>query len=167
LDGALAVKQFLGRHREFSKYSAKTQTQKREGICPDLLRVEELLELLGQLAPTSLDLFARKAEFVSVATRSLSARASETSERVPPLDRALNEFKDGGIVEVLTARARESRGTGQLFNVSLWLDELVKEALCLLLVQKPTSEPQLEAYRRPFERGREEFGSGPRANSPC
>jgi hypothetical protein len=151
LDGALAVKQFLGRHREFSKSSAKTQTQKCEEICTDIIRVEEFLARLGLPASTSFKLFARKAEFVPVATRSLSARASETSEWVPPLDRALNDFIDGGIVEVLTARARESCGTGQLFNVSLWLDELVKETLCLLLVQKPTSEPQLEAYRRQFE----------------
>ena len=151
LDGALAVKQFLGRHREFAKSSAKTQTQRCEEICTDLVRVEEFLVRLGQPAAASLKLFARKAQLVSIATRSLSARTSDALEWVPPLDRALSDFIDGGIVEVLTARAKESRGTGKLFNVSLWLDELVKETLCLLLVQKPTSEPQLEAYRRQFE----------------
>jgi hypothetical protein len=135
LDGALAVKQFLGRHREFSKSSAKTQTQKCEEICTDIIRVEEFLARLGQPAAISLKVFARKAEFVSIATRSLSARASETSEWVPPLDKALNDFIDGGIVEVLTARATESVGTYQLFNVPLWLNELVKETLCLLSVQ--------------------------------
>jgi hypothetical protein len=150
LDGALAVKQFLARRRDFPKSVAKMQTQRCEEICSDFVRVEEFLALLGLPASISFTLFARKAEFVSDATPSLSARASETSEWVPPLDRALNDFIDGGIVEVLTARARESCGTGQLFNVSLWLDELVKETLCLLLVQKPTSEPQLEAYRRQF-----------------
>ena len=51
LDGALAVKQFLGRHRDFSKSSAKTQTQKCEEICTDLIRVEEFLARLGLRPP--------------------------------------------------------------------------------------------------------------------
>ena len=47
LDGALAVKQFLARHREFAKSFAKTQTQMCEEICTGHGRVDEFLARLG------------------------------------------------------------------------------------------------------------------------